>query len=192
MTSPLCAEQFDLVLFMGVLYHLRYPLLALDLIRTHVAGDMLICQSLQRGNAAVADIADDYPFDETAVFDEPGAPRMQFVEHRFPVIRPTGRITVLHRGHVAQRGLSHRVPQRHGQLYLPSRRSGPVREAASPALRPVSNPWCKFGVPRAAEKSWDTIRQCALVSQLAAPKPAAVNPRTRDTPHAVRVLNGPL
>jgi tRNA (mo5U34)-methyltransferase len=76
-------QQFDLVLFMGVLYHLRYPLLALDLIRTHVAGDMLICQSLQRGNAAVADIADDYPFDETAVFDEPGAPRMQFVEHRF-------------------------------------------------------------------------------------------------------------
>jgi hypothetical protein len=32
-------------------YHLRHPLLALDLIHTHVAGDMLICQLLPRGNA---------------------------------------------------------------------------------------------------------------------------------------------
>jgi len=76
-------QKFDLVLFMGVLYHLRHPLLALDLIHTHVAGDVLICQSLQRGTAAVADVAEDYPFDETAVFEQPGAPRMQFVEHRF-------------------------------------------------------------------------------------------------------------
>ncbi len=30
-------ERFDIVLFMGVLYHLRHPLLALDLIREHVA-----------------------------------------------------------------------------------------------------------------------------------------------------------
>jgi|SRR5690242_5417369 len=76
-------QRFDLVLFMGVLYHLRHPLLALDLIRAHVANDMLVCQSLQRGCASVADIADDYPFDETAIFDKPGAPRMQFVERRF-------------------------------------------------------------------------------------------------------------
>jgi tRNA (mo5U34)-methyltransferase len=76
-------QRFDLVLFMGVLYHLRHPLLALDLIHTHVVGDMLICQSLQRGSAAIADVAEDYPFDETAVFEQLGAPRMQFVEHRF-------------------------------------------------------------------------------------------------------------
>jgi tRNA (mo5U34)-methyltransferase len=30
-------ENFDVVLFMGVLYHLRHPLLALDLIHDHVA-----------------------------------------------------------------------------------------------------------------------------------------------------------
>jgi len=76
-------QRFDLVLFMGVLYHLRHPLLALDLIRAHVADDMLVCQSLQRGSATAVDIADDYAFDETAVFNEPGAPRMQFIEHRF-------------------------------------------------------------------------------------------------------------
>src|SRR5690606_670324 len=28
-------EKFDIVLFMGVFYHLRYPLLALDLVREH-------------------------------------------------------------------------------------------------------------------------------------------------------------
>ena len=43
-------ERFDLVIFMGVLYHLRHPLLALDLIREHVAGDLLLFQTMQRGS----------------------------------------------------------------------------------------------------------------------------------------------
>src|SRR3954451_23575863 len=30
-------EKFDVVIFMGVLYHLRHPLLARDLVREHVA-----------------------------------------------------------------------------------------------------------------------------------------------------------
>src|SRR5581483_507946 len=42
-------EKFDVVLFMGVLYHLRHPLLALDLIHEHAARDLLIFQSMQRG-----------------------------------------------------------------------------------------------------------------------------------------------
>ena len=46
-------ERFDLVLFMGVLYHLRHPLLALDLIHEHVASDLLVFQSMQRGSAEV-------------------------------------------------------------------------------------------------------------------------------------------
>src|SRR5256714_12312166 len=37
-------EKFDVVLFMGVLYHLRHPLLALDLIHEHVAKDLFIFQ----------------------------------------------------------------------------------------------------------------------------------------------------
>jgi tRNA (mo5U34)-methyltransferase len=76
-------RRFDLVLFMGVLYHLRHPLLALDLIRAHAAGDLLVCQSLQRGSPTPAAVAEDYPFEEVEVFLEAGAPRMQFVEHRF-------------------------------------------------------------------------------------------------------------
>ena len=75
--------RFDLVLFMGVLYHLRHPLLALDLIRAHVAEKLLVCQSLQRGERRIASLAPDYPFDETSIFHDPAAPRMQFVEHSF-------------------------------------------------------------------------------------------------------------
>jgi tRNA (mo5U34)-methyltransferase len=76
-------ERFDLVLFMGVLYHLRYPLLALDLIHKYVARDLLFFQSMLRGGDEVESIERDYPFCETEVFNRPGAPRLQFVEHRF-------------------------------------------------------------------------------------------------------------
>ncbi|MBF6568222.1 MAG: TIGR04290 family methyltransferase [Candidatus Binataceae bacterium] len=76
-------ERFDLVLFLGVLYHLRHPLLALDLIHEHVAGDTLIFQSMIRGADKVARVALDYPFDETGIFTLGGMPRMQFVEHGF-------------------------------------------------------------------------------------------------------------
>ncbi len=40
MMSAQLGEQFDVVIFMGVLYHLRHPLLALDLIHEHVARDL--------------------------------------------------------------------------------------------------------------------------------------------------------
>lgn len=76
-------ERFDVVLFMGVLYHLRYPLLALDLIREHVAHDLFIFQSLQRGSDIVEPIEPDYPFAEKEIFDRPGFPKMHFVEKRY-------------------------------------------------------------------------------------------------------------
>ena len=76
-------ERFDLVIFMGVLYHLRHPLLALDLIHDHVARDMLLFQSMQRGSADVEPLEPDYPIEETKIFDRPGYPKMHFVEHRY-------------------------------------------------------------------------------------------------------------
>jgi tRNA (mo5U34)-methyltransferase len=76
-------ESFDIVIFMGVLYHLRHPLLALDLIHDHVAKDMLLFQSMQRGSSAVDEIADNYDFWTTELFDSPGYPKMHFVEHRY-------------------------------------------------------------------------------------------------------------
>jgi tRNA (mo5U34)-methyltransferase len=76
-------ERFDLVIFMGVLYHLRYPLLALDLIRQHAACDLLLFQSMLRGPEEVIPLATDYPFSETAVFEAPQMPRLHFIEHSF-------------------------------------------------------------------------------------------------------------
>jgi tRNA (mo5U34)-methyltransferase len=79
----LVGERFDVVIFMGVLYHLRHPLLALDLIRAHVAGDILIFQSMQRGSKDIREIAADYPITETEIFDQPYYPKLHFIEHRY-------------------------------------------------------------------------------------------------------------
>ena len=77
-------ENFDVVLFMGVLYHLRHPLLALDLLREHVTGDLLLVQTLLRGNLdPPREWAEDYPFEETTVFDDPRWPKMHFVEQEY-------------------------------------------------------------------------------------------------------------
>ncbi len=76
-------ERFDIVLFMGVLYHLRHPLLALDLIREHVAGDMMVFQSMQRGSAETADVSENYAFWDTVLFDAPAFPKMHFIEQRY-------------------------------------------------------------------------------------------------------------
>jgi tRNA (mo5U34)-methyltransferase len=88
-------ERFDIVLFMGVLHHLRHPLLALDLIHDHVVGGNLVFQSLidelegqspsnvTRGPSQTAAVGDDHPLSERAVFDEPSFPRLHFVEKRY-------------------------------------------------------------------------------------------------------------
>jgi len=76
-------EKFDIVLFMGVLYHLRHPLLALDLLAEHVVKDTLVFQSMLRGSQAVAPLRDNYSFNETEVFERDGFPILHFVEHRY-------------------------------------------------------------------------------------------------------------
>ncbi len=76
-------ERFDLVIFMGVFYHLRHPLLALDLIHEHVAKDLFLFQSMQRGSREVAEVAPDYDIFAPAPFDEAGYPKMHFVEDRY-------------------------------------------------------------------------------------------------------------
>jgi tRNA (mo5U34)-methyltransferase len=75
--------KFDVVIFMGVLYHLRHPLLALDLIREHVAKDLLVFQSMQRGSAEVGEVQENYQFWDTELFDAPEFPKLHFIEHRY-------------------------------------------------------------------------------------------------------------
>lgn len=76
-------EKFDLVLFMGVFYHLRHPLLALDLIREHVVKDLFVFQSMQRGSDAIEPLDDDYPFTNEDIFHKPGFPCLYFIEKKY-------------------------------------------------------------------------------------------------------------
>jgi len=75
--------RFDIVLFMGVIYHLRHPLLALDLLHEHVTRDLFVFQSMTRGAASVEPLRADYPFSETAIFDRPAYPKLHFVERAY-------------------------------------------------------------------------------------------------------------
>ena len=72
---------FDLVLFMGVLYHLRYPLLALDLVAGQV-GRLLVFQTLTMPGDEVAQTPENLPLDARAAMQQPGWPAMAFIEHR--------------------------------------------------------------------------------------------------------------
>jgi tRNA (mo5U34)-methyltransferase len=77
------SEKFDLVIFMGVFYHLRHPLLALDLIHEHVARDLMLFQSMERGSSDIVPVEADYEFNAPAPFNEPGFPKMHFIENRY-------------------------------------------------------------------------------------------------------------
>jgi len=80
---PHLDESFDVVIFMGVLYHLRHPLLALDLLHDYAAKDLLIFQSMQRGSTKIPELKDDYRFWETGVFAQDGFPKMYFIEQSY-------------------------------------------------------------------------------------------------------------
>src|SRR3954471_22488142 len=74
--------QFDFVLFMGVLYHLRYPLYALDKVVKKVGGS-LVFQTMIRGSEQVRELAKNYHFWNKDVFSDPSFPCMYFIEHRY-------------------------------------------------------------------------------------------------------------
>ena len=76
-------ERFDVVFFIGVFYHLRHPLLALDLIHEHVTRNLLVFQSMQRGSDRVVATQPDYEFWDTEIFDDPGWPKLHFIERKY-------------------------------------------------------------------------------------------------------------
>jgi tRNA (mo5U34)-methyltransferase len=76
-------EKFDVVLFMGVLYHLRHPLLALELLHEHAVADLLVAQSMLRGSNETLEVPPDFLFWEEDTFANEKFPRMYFIENRF-------------------------------------------------------------------------------------------------------------
>jgi tRNA (mo5U34)-methyltransferase len=74
-------EVFDMVWFMGVFYHLRYPLLALDII-TQKTKKMLVFQTLMMPDKAIKPLKEDYDINDRAEMLGNGWPKMAFVENK--------------------------------------------------------------------------------------------------------------
>lgn len=74
-------DTFDLVLFLGVLYHLRHPLLALDIVAEKV-DDLLILQTLTIPGNEIASVPEDLGLEERGQMLDPGWPKLAFIERR--------------------------------------------------------------------------------------------------------------
>ncbi len=111
-------EQFDLVWFMGVFYHLRYPLLALDVLARHTRRLMMF-QTLSMPGEEVYPDTGDHPLQDREPLLAPGWPKMAFIEHRFSG-DPTNWWVPNHAGIEAMlRSAGLRVLQRPaGEIYL--------------------------------------------------------------------------
>jgi tRNA (mo5U34)-methyltransferase len=78
------AGQFGYVFFMGLFYHLRYPVFALDKVVKKIRpGGRLVFQSMLRGSNELKHWNADYQFSETAMFSDPAYPAMYFVENSY-------------------------------------------------------------------------------------------------------------
>ncbi len=76
------SDRFDLVLFMGVLYHLRYPMLGIDIVCQKV-NRLMVFQTLTMPGEEVFGETYDRGFDDRELFNKPGWPKMAFLEHHF-------------------------------------------------------------------------------------------------------------
>lgn len=74
-------ERYDLVFFLGVLYHLRYPLLALDLL-AHRTKRRLVLQTLTMPGEEALEPPRDLEIDDRERLREPGWPKLAFIERR--------------------------------------------------------------------------------------------------------------
>ena len=78
-------QRFDLILFMGVFYHLRYPLLGLDAVVSRLKpGGLLLFQTLTMpGRQTLAASKQKGVGFQDRRLAEPGWPKMAFFEHGF-------------------------------------------------------------------------------------------------------------
>jgi tRNA (mo5U34)-methyltransferase len=78
--AQLAAEPFDVVLFLGVLYHLRHPLLALEIVAQLTRGSLVV-QTLTMPGEERVQAPPDMPIDAREQLTAAGWPAMAFVEH---------------------------------------------------------------------------------------------------------------
>ena len=74
-------DTFDLVWFMGVFYHLRYPMLAMDIVAQKTK-KMMLFQTLSIPGKDEMEIPNDIGFHERDIMKAPSYPIMAFIENR--------------------------------------------------------------------------------------------------------------
>lgn len=74
-------QEFDLIWYMGVLYHLRYPLLSLDIL-TQKLKRLMVFQTLTMPGEEKLPIPKDLDINDREKMLEPGWPVMAFIQHR--------------------------------------------------------------------------------------------------------------
>ncbi|MBW3600086.1 MAG: TIGR04290 family methyltransferase [Planctomycetes bacterium] len=74
-------QRYDLVWFMGVLYHLRYPLLGLDIVARKTRRLMMFQTMTIPGEESFMP-PDDVPLDQRRMLCDPAWPTMAFIERR--------------------------------------------------------------------------------------------------------------
>lgn len=72
-------ESYDLILFMGVFYHLRHPLLALDIVSEKFE-KLMVFQTLTMPGEQALVFDDDLTIDDRLLLLHPGWPKMAFIE----------------------------------------------------------------------------------------------------------------
>lgn len=75
------SRTFDFVWFTGVFYHLRYPILALDLVRA-VTGKCVMFQTLTMPGTQVTAVPPDLHLDDRHAMLDEGWPKMAYIEHK--------------------------------------------------------------------------------------------------------------
>ena len=74
-------EEFDLIWFMGVFYHLRYPMLALDILAQKTK-KMMVFQTLSLPGKEEMQIPDDVEFHKREIMKSSAWPSMAFIENK--------------------------------------------------------------------------------------------------------------
>lgn len=74
-------RQFDLIWYMGVLYHLRYPLLSLDIL-SQKTRRLMVFQTLTMPGEETRETPNDFGLDDRARMQEDYWPKMAFIEKR--------------------------------------------------------------------------------------------------------------
>ncbi|PKD16208.1 SAM-dependent methyltransferase [Salegentibacter salinarum] len=75
-------KTYDLIWFMGVFYHLRYPLLAMDII-SRKTSDYLVFQSLSLQGSSGQEVPENVDFEERHLLESEDWPSMAFIEKKF-------------------------------------------------------------------------------------------------------------